>query len=108
MVASPKGNRASARTNLRVLWQIYNIFTVTYTVWMVLVPKERTCSKLHDNYKNIYNVMVFITNNEGKRSVLELRANPVVGSKEATLERADFQAGWSELSWSGRAQPVLA
>ena len=29
-------------------------------------------------------------------------------TKEATLERADFQAGWSELSWSGRAQPVLA
>ena len=78
MVASPKGNRASAWTNLRVLWQIYNIFSVTYTVWMILVPKERTCSKLHDDYKNIYNFMVFITNNEGKRSVLELRANPVL------------------------------
>ena len=32
---------------------------------------------LHDDYKNIYNFMVFMTNNEGKRSVLELRANPV-------------------------------
>ena len=29
MVTSPKGKRASARTNLRVLWQICNIFTVT-------------------------------------------------------------------------------
>ena len=80
MVASPKGNRASARTNLRVLWQIYNIFSVTFTVWMILVPKERACSKLHDDYKNIYNSMVFITNNEGKRSVLELRADPVVST----------------------------
>ena len=29
-------------------------------------------------------------------------------SKETILERADFYAGWSELSWFGRAQPVLA
>ena len=77
MVNSPKGNRASARTNLRVLWQIYYIFTVTYTVWMILVPIERACSKLHEDFNNFYNFMVFITNNEGKRSVLELRANPV-------------------------------
>ena len=28
--------------------------------------------------------------------------------KETTLERAAFQAGWSELLWSGRAQPALA
>ena len=28
--------------------------------------------------------------------------------KEATLERAAFKAGWSELSWSGRPQSVLA
>ena len=27
-------------------------------------------------------------------------------TKETTLERAAFLAGWSELSWSGRAQPV--
>ena len=32
----------------------------------------------------------------------------LVGSKETTLERAIFQAGWSQLSWSGRALPVLA
>ena len=55
-----------------------SISTVTYTVWMILVPKKRACSKLHDDYKNIYNFVVFITNNEGKKSVLELRANPVV------------------------------
>ena len=79
MVASPKRNRASAWTNLRVLRQIYNIFTVTYTVWMILVPKERACSKLHDDFKNIYNFIVFISNNEGKRSVLELKANLVPG-----------------------------
>ena len=54
-----------------------SISTVTYTVWMILVPKERACSRLHDDYKNIYNFVVFITNNEGKRSVLELRANSV-------------------------------
>ena len=29
-------------------------------------------------------------------------------SKETTLERADFYAGWSELSWSGRAQSIVA
>ena len=29
-------------------------------------------------------------------------------TKETTLERAAFWAGWSELSWSGRAQPILA
>ena len=29
-------------------------------------------------------------------------------AKETTLERAAFWAGWSELSWSGRAQPILA
>ena len=29
-------------------------------------------------------------------------------TKETTLERAAFKAGWSELTWSGRAQPVLA
>ena len=28
--------------------------------------------------------------------------------KETTLERAAFYAGWSELSWSGRTQLVLA
>ena len=28
--------------------------------------------------------------------------------KETTLERADFKAGWSELSWSGRALSILA
>ena len=27
--------------------------------------------------------------------------------KETVLERADFWAGCSELSWSGRAQPIL-
>ena len=29
-------------------------------------------------------------------------------AKKTTLEKADFQPGWSELSWSGRTQPVLA
>ena len=29
-------------------------------------------------------------------------------AKETKLERADFLAGGSEPSWSGRAQPVLA
>ena len=31
----------------------------------------------------------------------------VAESKETTLERAAFQAGWSELTWSGRTQPTL-
>ena len=29
-------------------------------------------------------------------------------SKETKFERADFWAGWSELSWSGCAQSILA
>ena len=52
-----------------------SISAVTYTVWMVLVPKTRACSKLHDDKK--INFMVFITNDEGKKSILELRADPV-------------------------------
>ena len=32
----------------------------------------------------------------------------LTSTKETKLERADFQAGWSELSWPGRALPILA
>ena len=32
----------------------------------------------------------------------------LVQHKETTLERAAFLTGWSELSWSGRTQPVIA
>ena len=56
---------------------------------MILVPKERACSKLHDDYKNIYNFVVFITNNEGKKSVLESRANPVIISKNKMLKKKE-------------------
>ena len=31
-----------------------------------------------------------------------------IKAKETTLERVTFYADWSELSWSGRAQPILA
>ena len=58
MVTGLKGKRASAGTNLRLLWQMAYISTVTYTVWMILVPKERAWSKLHDDDKNFYDFFV--------------------------------------------------
>ena len=60
MVASSKGKRPSARTNLRVLWEMDYISAVTYTVWMVLIPKERACSKLHDSYKTNIQLSVLL------------------------------------------------
>ena len=33
------------------LWHINNISTITYTVQLVLVPNERTCSQLHTHAK---------------------------------------------------------
>ena len=72
MVASSKGKRASVWTNLCLLWQMDYICTVTYTVWMILVPKERACSKLHDGYQNSIQLFVLLSLRK------ELRANTVL------------------------------
>ena len=39
---------------------------------------------------------------------IKLQHQTTAPTKETKLERAAFQAGWSELSWFGRTQPVLA
>ena len=44
---------------------------------MILVPKERACSKLHDNDKNCDNFLVLLPIMKERKSVLELRTSPV-------------------------------
>ena len=44
---------------------------------MILVPKARPCSKLHDGYQNSLQLFVLLSVRKEKRSVLELRVNPV-------------------------------
>ena len=48
---------------------------------MILVPKERAWSKLHDDDKNFYNFFVLLPKMKERKSVLELRANPVHRAK---------------------------
>ena len=44
---------------------------------MVLVPKERACSKLHYGYKPTNRTLCFVHFIKGKRSVFKLGTNPV-------------------------------
>ena len=62
---------------------MHYISTVTYTVWMILVPKEQACSKLHDGYHYSIRIFCSVIIKKGKRSVLELRANPVQWIRES-------------------------
>ena len=57
---------------------------------MILVPKERTWSKLYDDDKNFYNFFVLLPKMKERKSVLELRANTVV------------LIFWRELYWEAK------
>ena len=49
---------------------------------MILVPKERACSKLFDGDKNWYIFLVLLPIVKERKSVLELRASPVLLQRE--------------------------
>ena len=75
MVAK-QGNRASMPTNLRVLWQIYNIVSVTYTEWFRYQKNGLALSYIMVTNK-MFTHICFVNNIKGTRSVIKFGTNQV-------------------------------
>ena len=76
----------------------YDIFCVTKS------PAGDRCREL----ANCFSGLLFIYESPFASSLNSSSPYSFVSSKESIVERAVFQAGWSELSWSWRTQSVLA
>ena len=68
---------SAAWKKLKELRQINNILAAIYTAQMTLVLNKRTYSKLHNDDKNFHHFVVAVPMMKERKSVLELRANPV-------------------------------